>query len=93
MPILLHIGAIEDYAEVEHIIEEMGMKLLVNENEHINCSTIEKWYPILKARTPFTKIYDELPDVDVMLISMKHLEKSGNKIEYSHGRRLLLESM
>ena len=67
VPILLHIGAIEDYAEVEHIIEEMGMKLLVNENEHINCSTIEKWYPILKARTPFTKIYDELPDVDVIL--------------------------
>jgi len=31
VPVLLHIGAIEDYAGVETALEELGMKLLVHE--------------------------------------------------------------
>ena len=62
VPVLLHIGAIEDYAGIEAALDELGMKLLVHEAEHLRCSTIEKWYPALKDRTPFTKVYDELPD-------------------------------
>ena len=62
VPVLLHIGAIEDYAGIEAAFDELGMKLLVHEAEHLRCSTIEKWYPALKDRTPFTKVYDELPD-------------------------------
>ncbi len=67
VPVLLHIGAIENYESVESSLEELGMKLLVHEAEHNRCSTIEKWYPALKGRTPFTKIYDELPDVQELL--------------------------
>ena len=63
-PILLHVGAVEDYEGLEEMIESMGMKLLVHNAEHLQCSTIEKWYPAVKDRTPFTKIYDELPDVE-----------------------------
>ncbi|WP_155828900.1 ATP-grasp domain-containing protein [Butyrivibrio sp. NC2007] len=63
-PVLLHIGAIEDYAGVEATIEEMGMHLLIHEAEHIRCSTIEKWYPTIKERTPYTQIYDELPPLE-----------------------------
>ena len=66
-PVLLHIGAIEDYAGIESELDKMGMKLLVHEAEHLRCSTIEKWYPVLKDRTPFTKVYDELPDVQEIL--------------------------
>lgn len=66
-PVLLHIGAIEDYAGIEDALEEQGMKLLVLQKEHLRCSTIEKWYPILKGKTPFTKIYEELPDVTEVL--------------------------
>lgn len=61
VPVLLHIGAIEDYGAVEAALDELGMNLLVKEAEHLRCSTIEKWYPFLKDKTPFTKIYDELP--------------------------------
>ena len=61
-PVLLHIGAIEDYAGIEAALDELGMKLLVHEAEHLRCSTIEKWYPALKDRTPYTKVYEELPD-------------------------------
>lgn len=63
-PVLLHIGAVEDYAGVSSAIDEIGMKLLVSEEEHLKCSTIERWYPILKEKTPVTKIYDKLPPVD-----------------------------
>jgi len=66
-PILLHIGAIKDYAGMEDMFEQMGMKLLVHEAEHLRCSTIEGWYPALKEKTPFTKIYDALPPVEEIL--------------------------
>lgn len=61
VPVLLHIGAIEDYGAVEAALNELGMNLLVKEAEHLRCSTVEKWYPVLKDKTPFTKIYNELP--------------------------------
>ena len=67
VPVVLHIGAIEDYAGIEAELEKMGMKLLVHEAAHLRCSTIEKWYPALKEKTPFTKIYDKLPDVQEIL--------------------------
>ena len=54
-PVLLHIGAIEDYAGIEAALEEMGMKLLVHEAEHLRCSTIEKWYPALKKQNAIYK--------------------------------------
>lgn len=41
----------------------MGMKLLVHNAEHLRCSTIEKWYSAIEDKTPYTKIYEELPDV------------------------------
>ncbi|MDE6055724.1 MAG: hypothetical protein K2G55_18665, partial [Lachnospiraceae bacterium] len=46
-PVLLHIGAVEDYEGLEEMIESMGMKLLVHNAEHLRCSTIEKWYPAI----------------------------------------------
>lgn len=67
VPILLHIGAVEDYEKLEEMIESMGMKLLVHNAEHLHCSTIEKWYPALKGKTPYTEVYDELPSVDKLL--------------------------
>ena len=66
-PVLLHIGAIEDYAGIETALEEIGMKLLIHEAEHLRCSTIEKWYPVLKSKTPYTKVYEELPDTEGLL--------------------------
>lgn len=62
-PVLLHIGAIENYSEVVEALEEIGMKPLISEEEHLRCSTIEKWYPILKEKTPFTVVYDIFPDL------------------------------
>ncbi len=70
-PVLLHIGAISDYAEVEKTVSDMGMYLLVTESEHLKSSMIEKWYPILKEKTPYTVIYDELPEIDEILTKFR----------------------
>ena len=67
---MLHIGAIEDYAGIEGALNKLGLKLLVHEAEHLRCSIIERWYPALKDRTPFTKVYDELPDGQEMPLCM-----------------------
>lgn len=66
-PVLLHIGAIDDYAGIAAEMNKLGMKLLIPETEHLRCSTIEKWYPSLKAKTPLTKIYDTLPELSDLL--------------------------
>lgn len=67
LPVLLRIGAIEDYRDVEIIIKDLGMELLVSEEEHLRCSTIEKWYPLIKRKTPFTIVYEKLPSLEELL--------------------------
>ena len=66
-PVLLHIGAIEDYVGVCAALGDMGMKPLTSEGRHLHCSTIEEWYPALKDKTPRTRIYDTLPTIDELL--------------------------
>lgn len=66
-PVLLHIGAIEDYADVTAALNQIGMRPLVSEAMHLRCSTIEKWYPSIKEKTPYTKVFEELPDIEEIL--------------------------
>ena len=66
LPVLLRIGAIADYGKTESVIRDFGMRLLISEEEHLRCSTIEEWYPLIKLNTPFTRVYDELPSPDVL---------------------------
>ncbi|MGI6326783.1 MAG: ATP-grasp domain-containing protein [Saccharofermentanales bacterium] len=68
-PVLLRIGPIKDYRGIEVALGKKGMKLLVSEEEHLICSTIEHWYPILKEKTPYTKIYEKLPKLDELLLN------------------------
>ncbi len=63
-PVLLHIGAISNYGEIETTLSSMGMKLLISEAEHLRCSTIDGWYPVLKEKTPYTRIYEKLPQFE-----------------------------
>ena len=63
-PVLLRIGAVEDYAGIEKMLASLGMKPLMSEAQHLHCSTIEGWYPVLKDKTPFTRIYDKLPPIE-----------------------------
>lgn len=66
-PILLRIGAVDDYHAVETYFREAGMQLLMTETDHLRCSEIENWYPLLAEHTPYTKVYDQLPAVDQLM--------------------------
>ena len=86
-PVLLHIGAVEDYEEMETLIENMGMKLLVSNDDHLLCSTIEKWYPLICEKTPYTKVYDEFPSVDTLLEDFSFpVFIKGNRQTNKHNR-------
>ena len=64
LSVMLHIGAIEDYRQIEQTLSSKGMHLLISEEEHLRCSLIDHWYPVLKDKTPYTRIYDELPPLE-----------------------------
>lgn len=66
-PVVLHIGAIDNYAAVEAAVSDIGMRLLIPESEHLRSSTIEEWYPLLKEHTPITKVYDVFPATEDVL--------------------------
>ncbi len=66
-PVLLHIGALEDYEGIAKTLNEIDMKLLVSVEEHNRCSTIEGWYPVIKKKTPFTRVYDSFPQTKELL--------------------------
>lgn len=94
-PVLLHIGAVEDYAAIEEMIEQMGMRLLINEAEHLRCSRIEKWYPAVKDKTPYTKIYDELPDIKELLkdFSLPVFVKGDRQTNRHNKSQCIIESI
>ena len=86
-PVLLRIGAVDDYAGVERLIHEMGMSLLMSEDEHLRCSEIENWFPLLQEKTPFTKVYEFLPPVEVLLESFNFpVFIKGNRQTDRHNR-------
>lgn len=93
-PVLLHIGAIEDYEGVNTAVEDIGMKLLVSNEEHIACSTIERWHPIIEEKTPYTKIYEELPQIDEVLkdFSFPFFVKGNRQTNYHKKSQCIIES-
>lgn len=87
-PVLLHMGAVDNYPKLESELESMGMHLLIDNDEHLRCSTIEKWYPVLKEKTPYTKVYDELPDADILQEAFSFpIFIKGNRQTNKHNRR------
>lgn len=93
-PVLLHIGAIEDYEGVNSAVEELGMKLLVSNTEHHTCSTIERWYPLIKEKTPFTTVYDEFPSIDEVLkeFSFPFFVKGNRQTNHHKKSQCIIES-
>ena len=66
-PILLRVGAIDDYPKFSSSIESLGMRLLVTEQEHNRASLLEHWYPLITDYTPRSRVYDKLPALDSLL--------------------------
>ena len=66
-PVLLRIGAIDNFIRISNELQSLGIDLLFTEEEHDRASLLENWYPLLAKYTPFSRVYDGLPPIDVFL--------------------------
>lgn len=66
-PVILRIGPVADYETVRAALADIGMNLLVSREEQEKVSILENWYPLISELTPFTKLYDCLPETNELL--------------------------
>lgn len=67
-PVILRIGAINDFEKVKAEVESIGSRLLYTYENYLNATDFERWYPLIKDITPRSKVYDEFPDIEEILI-------------------------
>jgi len=65
-PAILRIGALEDYANTFADAAALGLKPINDPEQHLLASEIEYWYPHITDSTPKTRIFDALPDADLV---------------------------
>ena len=88
-PVLLRIGAIDDYAKIGTLLESSKMKLLVTEQEHKRASLLEHWYPLISEYTPASRVYNKLPALDVLLLDFTFpIFIKGNRHSSQHKKSL-----
>ena len=66
-PVLLRIGAIDDFTRISAELKDLEINLLFSNEEHKRASLLEYWYPLLSEYTPFSRIYDQLPPINTLL--------------------------
>ena len=66
-PVLLRVGAIDDFASLASSLNNMGMTLLFTQEQHERSSMLENWYPLLADYTPFSRVYERLPPLEQVL--------------------------
>lgn len=90
-PIILRIGAVDDYDAVENLVQDMGCNLAMSSQQHKKSSELSEWYPLIKEYTPYSKIYKEFPDVDEVLkeFSFPFFVK-GNRQTNKHNKHLCI---
>lgn len=66
-PLILRAGALSDYAHLYHALQESGLTLINNIDQHNIASLLPHWYPLIAAYTPRSKWYEQLPDVNTIM--------------------------
>ena len=90
-PIILRVGAIGDYVELEKLVNNMGCKLAMTFEEHKMASELSNWYPLISEHTPYSKIYNEFPKIEDVLkeFSFPFFVK-GNRQTNKHSKKLCI---
>mgnify|MGYP000400948667 CR=1 FL=1 len=55
------IGAFQDYAELYAESAELGIDLVHTPDDHLRCTSLPIWYPLIKDFTPRSRWYSEIP--------------------------------
>jgi hypothetical protein len=56
------VGAFADYEELFDDCVRLGIDLIHSPAEHIRCSTLPAWYPLISDYTPRSRWYSKIPD-------------------------------
>jgi ATP-grasp domain, R2K clade family 3 len=63
---ILRIGAPEDYAAYHAEAVAIGLRPINDPARHLLASEIERWSPLIAELTPKTRVFDVLPDADLI---------------------------
>ena len=69
VPGVARIGAIKDYGSFFRECREMGVQLVHSPEDHLRCSSLPEWYPLIEADTPRSCWYPSIP-------SLKEIQQS-----------------
>ncbi len=63
IPTVARVGAPKDYAEWHSILNELGITLIHTPEEQLRCTTLAKWYPLIKELTPRSELFENFPSI------------------------------
>ena len=63
---ILRLGAPAEYATTHADALATGVRAINDPDQHLLASEIERWYPLIADSTPRTRVFDTLPDVDLV---------------------------
>lgn len=58
------IGARDDYAELYQKLSQEGIYLLHTPEQHLKCTELPNWYPLIADMTPKSIWFDEIPSLE-----------------------------
>lgn len=61
---IARVGAAEDYAKFYEALQKDGIQLIHTPNEHLKCSELPHWYPLIEDLTPKSVWYAEPPTLN-----------------------------
>src|SRR5438445_11301399 len=64
---IARIGAPSNYAELYESLTSEGIQLIHTPDDHLKCTELPYWYPLLKDITPKSMWFAELPTIDQVL--------------------------
>jgi hypothetical protein len=67
LPVILRIGAIEEYASLSDALMEYGLCLINSSGQHEMASLLPNWYPKIKEFTARSVWYETLPTAEAIL--------------------------
>jgi hypothetical protein len=60
--VIARVGAFNDYAEIYEELLKGGIRLVHMPEDHLRCSDLTQWYPLIEDLTPRSVWYDEAPE-------------------------------
>jgi hypothetical protein len=64
LPGVARIGAFDDYPSFYRECQDMGIAMVHSPEDHLRCTSLPQWYPLIEQDTPRSRWYRELPSFE-----------------------------